>query len=338
MQLNKLFLGALACTMIVACQPSGDKAITGDVVVPCKSFPKEIKLDGKTQIIERNEPYVPGKAIVTEDGYWVYLYDSDYFISVTDKSFKEVATIAHKGNGPGEVQGVSGALGQKLSDDGLLAIFDPYTYKLYGYNSKKAEPLTTIMEFSTEFTQYTPMSVIKLKNGCYIAPRGDFKYGTIMYNPKTNATETLPIGLSDVNEQHPEYDYVSMRDIDYSEKNGVVAEIYGRTPTVILRDESGNVIGTIKIDGFRLKNDDGKPANVFNSIALTDDYIWLLYGDTKTSENSHVYVLTYSGEPVADYSIKATQNIAIDTKEKLIIAVDPNNDENSIVTYKYDIL
>jgi hypothetical protein len=281
---------------------------------------------------------VPGKVGVTDDGYLIYIYDSDYFISVTDKSFKETAIAAHKGNGPGEVQGISGTIGQKLDNNGLLSLFDPYTYKLYGYNPKKTEPLITVMTFPTEFSQYTPINVIKLKNGCFIAPRGDFKYGMIMYNPETNTTTTLPIGLSDIDEQNPEYAYVSLRVIAYSEKNGIVAEIYGCTPTVILRDESGNVIGTIKIDDFAKNDNNGKPAKVYNSIALTDKYIWLLYGDFMTSDNSHVYVLTYAGEPIADYLIKAASSIAIDEKEKLIIAVNPNSEDNGIVTYKCDII
>lgn len=338
MRFTKPLIITLACAAIGAGITSCDTTDEKDVVVSFKSFPQEQRLNGTVQTIDRNEPCVPGKVVATDNGYLVFMYESEYFLSVTDLNFKEVARVAHKGNGPGEVTGV-GTFGQKLNEDGLYSVFDHNAFVLYGYNPESNAPLKEITHFPNEFKAYAPWKLVQLKNGSYMAPRGDFKYGTILYDPAAGTTTELPIGLTGIDEQNPITAAVSKHILNYSRKNGIIAELYGSTPVIILRDETGAIVRTITFDDLIAQKDEyGNPTDIFNDVILTDDYIWLLYGDYELSKDAHVLVMSYKGEPKANYVIPFTSGISLDVKRKLIISVDPNNEEAPIVTYKVDKL
>jgi hypothetical protein len=331
--INLILIFSILGIGMVSCEKSDNE----DVNISYTTFPKSQKLSGTIRTIDRDDVYIPGKIAVTDNGYMVFLYDSDHFISVLDKNFKEISVIAPKGEGPGEVVGVSGTFGQKLDKNGLLSVYDSYKFKLYGYNPESGKSLQEVISFPSDFSSYAPINVIKLANGCYVSPRGDFKYGMIMYNPSNSETSLWPIGIADINEQNPDYSVVSLRDVDYSEKNGIIAEIYGSTPIVILHNEDGKIVRTIKIEGIDATNkDDNRLSDVFKNVVLTDKYIWLLYGDSDLSQENHVLVLSYDGTPIADYIIQSTSEIDVDYTNKLLIAVDPNNEDANIMTYEFE--
>jgi hypothetical protein len=322
----------MAAVAMVSCSKSAES----DVEVDFGKFPEAKSLAGEVRTIECDDVYVPGALAVTDSGYMVYLYDSEYFISVTDTAFRQQRLIAHKGQAPGEVTAVSGSFGRPLDDSGLLSVYDPHAVKMYGYQSGGDGALQEVMAFPTDFAAYAPLSVVRLKTGSYAAPRGDFRYGMVMYDPATSATTLCPTGLKTVDETKPLADHVSMRDMSYSARNGIVAEIYGSMPVVVLHDETGAVVRTITVKSIEpQKKEYDRLSDVFRSVALTDDLIWLLYGDEELMDCAHVLAMSYEGEPRAHYVIKPTSVITIDEKRGLIIAVNPNADDEAIVTYRY---
>lgn len=325
---------AIAIVMVLAsCEK---KHPTGtDVIIEFDEFPQQAPLEGTFVEIEGPDVYVPGKAKVLSDGYMFYLYDCDYFLSVTDTCFRETAKVAFHGPGPNEINGVGMAFGQSLDDHGNLLVYDPYTFHLYSYSTTDSTAtLNQILEMPSEMAAYTPFNVIKLNNGNYVSPRGDFKYGMIAWDPETGMVKEWPLGLTDVNPEEPEYNHVSMRVTAYNKKHGLLSEIYGQLPTVILHDDTGNVVNTITING--LEPDLGKVAkdyDILDEVVLTDKLIWILYENPMDEDTCIVLVMDYDYSPLAKFEIAAAQTIAVDEKRGKLIAVHANSEEYAIMAY-----
>ena len=121
----------------------------------------------------------------------------------------------------------------------------------------------------------------------------------------------------------------------YNKDKGIIAEIYGSLPIVILHNEDGSIKKRIQYSGYSKHEDPiGQVADCFGDMILTNEYIWLLYGDQDESSESKVFCIDYEGNPIAELIINSTTSIAVDEIEKKLIAIDPNNDEGNLVVYE----
>lgn len=297
-------------------------------IVDYNSFPDIINPKGKVVSINSDSILMIGKVEAIPTGYMVYLYHNENFIGLTDDSFKLTKLTAHKGQGPQEVNGVSGKFGQVIDDN--LSIFDPYSFTLFGINPETGN-IKKIVDFKKTMAKYNPFNVIQLKNGAYISPRGDNKYGIVCFDPNLKEVKEWPIGLKDIDIDSPEESHISMRAFDYNPKNGVVAEIYGALPSIILHNESGEIIRVLTIEGLPRKID--KNLDYFSDICLTDDYIFLLWGDPSEDSSSLVLVMTYDGKPVSNLKIRPTQTLSLDIPKRSIISTNVNFDDSNVMIY-----
>lgn len=311
---------------ITACKPKG----AGDVEF--NEFPKSVTLEGRQICMPDSEIRVLGTADVVDDGYAYYLYDSPYTMSFSDKDFSRFNDFAPKGEGPGEVEGVSALFVRNPSND-RFTVYDPYQIKIYDTSPGDSLALHELISFPDEFKKYSPTQVFKLKDGSFVGARGDFKYGLVSYSPESGTVTEWPLG-GDFDTDNPVYKEVSKRAIGYNEKNGVIAEIYGLTPTVFIHDENGDIVGRYRYTGYEShQNKENKPAACYMDIKLTDNYIWLLYGDVDESDTSKVFALDYDGNPVAEFTIKATYAIAVDEQKRRLLSINPNEEEDNLVVY-----
>lgn len=304
---------------------------TKDIVISFKDIPQShIRLD--TTVFLANEiPLIVGTTKPIKSGYMMYLYDNDNFICLTDTSFKINKMAVPRGNGRAELTGVSGKFGQSLeSGDSIVSVFNSGKSTVYALNINNGS-LEEYIQFPNIMSRYMPFSVTKLKNGEFISPRGDFKYGMVAYNPEKNVVEEWPIGLESIDVNNPEEKHVNLRAYDYNKNSGLIAEIYGLIPTIVIHDELGNVIRTITIDGVPKEKENSE--DYFHDICMTDDYIFVLCGDPSVDESNFVVVLTHTGTPVTSYKIRPTQTITADLSTSKLITTNPNIDEGNIAVY-----
>ena len=331
MRITQLFTWSLLYAMmsgVVSCQTGEPEGVN----INFQDFPNAI-IPTYTEIpsIDETFPYVIGNVASIPSGYMVYLYDNEYLIGLTDRSFRLVRLTCRKGPGPEEINGISGKFGQMLDSTGdILSVFDPYTSSLHILDSKTGI-LKKDMRFPDAMSRYHPFNVTRLKNGNYISPRGDFKYGMVSFNPDNNEITEWPVGLKNIDVAHPVENHVNMRAYDYNDKNGIIAEIYGSLPHVITHNEQGEILRILTIENMPREADDS--TDFFYDICLTDDFIFLLWGDPSVDPESIILVMTHDGRPAACMKIRPTYTISADIHNNSIITTNPNIDEANIVIY-----
>lgn len=325
---NFVVLSIVSIMILSSCT---NKSETDTISINFKDFPLSEVREDTIVSLESPEPLIVGATRPILSGYMMYLYDNDNLICLTDTTLKPIMLVAPKGMGPTELTGVSGIFGQLLEDgDSLVSIFDPYKSTVYALNTTDGT-LQEYIDFPNIMAQYTPFSIVKLKNGEFISPRGDFRYGMIAYDSQKNIVKEWPIGLESVDVDHPDENHVSMRAYDYNPKSGLIAEIYGIIPAIIVHDESGSIVRTISITDFpRGKGDN---ADYFRDICMTDEYILVLCGDPTVDEANYVIVLTHAGAPVASYKIRPTHTISFDSSKSKLITINPEIDGGNIAVY-----
>ncbi|MCM1111001.1 MAG: TolB-like 6-bladed beta-propeller domain-containing protein [Clostridium sp.] len=297
-------------------------------------FPVSITLEGERIYMPDSVIRVLGMADVVDSGYVYFLYDSPFALSASDTEFKNFTEFARKGQGPGEVAGVSAMFSTKSSGDGFT-VYDPYRMKLYGTSFGSGFVLNELSAFPDDYIKYSPSQVFCIGDGTYVGARGDFNYGLVAYNPAASTVAEWPLG-DDFDTVDPVYEEVATRSIGYNRKNGVVGEIYGAYPVVILHDETGRIVGRYRYTGYAAHTaPDNQPADCFMDLELTDSYIWILYGDQDESESSKILVLDYAGEPIAELVIESTSSLAVDEKNRKILSIDPNNDDGNLTVYNF---
>ncbi len=294
-------------------------------------FPKHISLDGRAIEFPDSEQYNVGSVEIAGDGYMFYTYMTDHYLLMTDSTFSNPKPLAYKGEGPGEFTGVTGVFGQVIDSEGSLSVYDPKKICLYSFNPKNNYKLKEEISFGKDFTQYVPLSVVKNIEGKYIAIRGDYQYGMVSFDPKSKKVQKWPLGYNFKDINMPANEVISFRSMAYNEKNNACAEIYGCFPTVILHGTDGEIIGSYTYTGY---SKDEKTKECYLDVDLTTNYVWLLYGDPDIDESSHVFVLDYAGNPIADLEIESAMRIAIDAKRHLIIGVTPRSDEADAMVYE----
>ena len=312
---------------VISCQNRGKT----EMVIDYLDFSHANTPPSTTVSFEGSSPFVIGKTEVISTGYMMYLYDSDDMLGITNQSFELVCMAGHKGSGPGEINGVSGRFGQPIDSIGILvSVFDPYLSSMFALDTETGI-MQKIMQFPDSMSRYHPFDVMRLKNGVYISPRGDFQYGIVSFNPKSNEVKEWPVGLKNIDITHPLENHVNLRAYDYNEKGGIIAEIYGTIPKIIIHDESGEIIRVFTITGMPRETDESK--DYFRDICLTDEFIFLLWGDPSFDPTSHVLVMTHSGQPIVSLKIRPTHNITIDISNSCIISTNPEIDDANIVVY-----
>lgn len=320
----------LMCLWVSACQ-SGDEMCHFKL----SSFPVTDTLAGKAVHLPIGEPYVPGALETAGDGYLVYLYDADCFLVYVNDTWEEACRVAPKGEGPGEVLGVSGTFGQPLEKENWHSVYDPYACKLYGWDTVERGALHQVKAFPMDWGKYAPGNVIRLSSGKFVATRGDFQYGLVCCGAEEHHVQEWTSGEEVEKLKGVRSAYTSLRDLSYDVEHEVMAEIYGSCPFVILHDTAGTVIRTLAFDDYPLKTwrEYEDPQECFTSVCLTSRYLWLLYGDTSQSGQGHVFVLQHDGTPVADLLIHPASTMAVDTRRGVIITVHPDREEHAIMAY-----
>ena len=296
-------------------------------------FQNHINLNGKSINIQTEEPSIFGTITPTTSGYILFQFSNNYLLAATNDNFDNYIQICKKGEGPDEFKGVSSSFGLPLIQGGL-SVLDPYSHKFYSMDPRNGYAITEIIDFAQTPEPFLAPRVIQLKNGKYVGTKNDFTTGLESYDPATGKVSAWPSGLSSQPAQEDLYSMTSLRDIAYQPDKGIVAEIYGSYPTIILHDESGNIIRTLTYDGYKpMKKENNNLSDCFRSISLTPEYIWVLKGDSDLDEDFHIFVLDYEGNAVADLTILPTSVISVDPDRDRIIAVDPNEEERNIMVY-----
>lgn len=295
-------------------------------------FPKIVTLEGNTIILPDDECRVFGMADVVDDGYVYFLYDTPFALSASDKNFAHFNDFARKGQAPGEVNGVSPLFAVNPTN-GCFTVYDPYLMKMYETSFDSDLVLKELISFPDEYKRYSPSQVVKLKNGSYVGARGDFNYGMVLYNPDSCIVTEWPLG-DNFDLRAPVSDEVSMRAISYNLHRRIIGEIYGTLPFVILHDENGDIVGKYNYSGYSKHNaPDNSIADCFMDLELSDNYVWLLFGDPDESEVSRVFTLDYEGDPIAEFIISSTYSIAIDEQERRLLSINPNIEDGNITIY-----
>lgn len=289
------------------------------------TFPKEIKLEGMAIHMPDSLPYVIGEVNPVGGGYWCYIYQSDKFLMAVDSAFNPTALFAHKGGGPGEITGVSGKFGQSLGDDGLFSVFDCNSVTVYGTNRNLEYQLEKVMALDS-LRKYAVIGIIRLKNGSYIARRGDFSCGIVEYNPSAKAINKWPVGFSPEDQPVSEARLNELNSMDYNPERGIIADVYNCFPTVVLHDESGAVVKTISYEGYDADGSDEAPEDCFEKVRLTDDYVWLLYNENGDEKHNSVFVVDYEGNAVARLKVGKANSFCVDQDRQRLITVNPGSD------------
>lgn len=329
MIIRKIAVGMCCLSIFVALNSCNKEK--NEVNVTVHSFPKTETLKGTPKSISDSVVRVLGNVEIAGDSYIFYQYNNPNYLLATDKQFKTITEFAPKGEGPDEVNNVSLLYGQDLGN-GLLSVFDSKAKKMYGADSKSGYRLVEVENFTD--TDFNVWRIAKMKNGTYVGARGDYRYGLMAIGPDYNVTE-WPIGYEFEDPMSPLEEHMSMRDLAYNAERGILGEIYGSLPVVILHDESGKVVKTITYNGFKeTKDEDGSLPDCFVSIRLTSDYIWILKGDEDVDATSEIFVFDYDGNPVASLAIPYAQTMTVDEATNRILAIDANQEENNVIIYE----
>lgn len=317
----------LSLSIFFSCKKDSNEAIFTD-------FP--VTLEMKGTVVEFPDSFINsiGSLVAVEDGYWCSIYDSDDCLLVADSMFRPIRTFAHKGQGPGEITGKSSDYGRIISGDGLAQVYDPNTHVLYGTNSANDYKLKKIADFNNDsLKRYPPVKVTLLDNGNYVMEKDDFSYGLIEFNPRDSSVKKWPVGYEFEDMDKPDMKFTDMHFIAYNPENGVVAEGYDRIPTVILHDETGNIIRKITYGGYEYLGREAEAPSCYNDIKLTDKHILLMYSSDTDRKKATIFALDYEGNPVVEMRFPYFSTFTVDSIRNRIITVDPNNEDEMIIVY-----
>lgn len=277
---------------------------------------------------------VVGAVASISEGYLFFLYYSDSMMLFCDKEFGSVQEFAKKGEGPGEVLWVSGKFGFKLPN-GKYGLLDPYKKIIYGFSLDEGLDLAAEIDFKKSSSNFDPANIQVLSKGKYVAPRTDFRFGLVEFDVKDSITKEWPIGYvfteDDIREE-----ILSMRDISYNSDKNLVGEIYGGLPIVIFHDTDGKVVKKLEFRNIaHPAKADGSLYDCFKGIQLGKESIWILYGDNDIDSKSKIIRMDYNYKVEAVYEIQSASVFCVDEESGLIICVNPNSEEFSVVSYKY---
>lgn len=323
-----VIITAYICSLLALVSCNGKQSGTN---VKVESFTKTVTLTGTPVNMSDSVVRVIGSVYPTDNGYVFYQYGNPYLLLATDKEFNLIKAFARKGEGPGEVSSVSDLFGQKL-DNGFLTVFDSYTKKMYGADPKNNYQLMEVDNFAD--TSFDVWAIARMKNGTFVGARSDFRYGLIAIDADRKVSE-WPVGYEFNNPDNPDNEYLSLRVLDYNPERGILGEIYGKLPVVILHDENGNIVKTIIYTEYKaVKKENGRLSDCFCGLSLTSKYIYVLKGDRDTDDNSEILVFDYDGTPVASLEIPYAQIMTVDEAANRILAIDANQEENNVMIYE----
>lgn len=295
-------------------------------------FPVENN-DSVKVTINPDSIYIVGEIASIPSGYMMYIYDKEDVFLITDKTFHPLMHVVHKGEGPGEVIDGIGNFGKVLDNTDRVSVTDPYTNTFYALDTKTGD-LEKILSFPENFSKFNPFNAIKLRNGSFVSARGDFKYGLVSYNPNTDEIKEWPLGIESIDIVHPKSNHVSMRVLDYNEKNGIIAEIYGELPYVILHNETGDVVKILSLTNTPREIKENY--DFIGDLKLTDDYIIFLWGDTEFDNENSILFMTYEGQPVKQIKIRPAQTFEYDEKNNRLLTTNVEWEDFNFMVYDLD--
>ena len=311
-----------------------------DKIIKIADLSAPIQLKGTPIILSSPDslPYIVGKASLINEGYVFYLYDNANFLLLTDTTYTNRIEFAKKGEGPEEIMGVSANYTVPLTDrPNTYALLDPYREILFSYSMEHGLKLEPILDFSKAKSGFHPKKFQILKNGKIVSPRSDMKYGLLSYDHSMDQITEWPLGY-DFNNKSPNQDETSIRIIEYSPKYGIIGEVYGYLPYIILHDEkSGEIISKIEIPSLRsVELPNGSKSKSIRSFQMTDRGIWILGDVPDDEENDLLLNIDYNGNVLGYFQILATSSICVDEKRGTILAINPNaiEDDKYVLEYK----
>lgn len=278
-------------------------------------------------------PLIIGEIISVDNGYWCYVYHNEDCLLATDENLVPKKFFAHKGGGPGEITDVSGPYGEDLGN-GLFSVFDSASFEMYGTNSELDYSLKEVITLE-KLKQYAVWKVLRMKNGKYVAPKGDFTCGIVEYDPVSDTVTEWPTGFDPAETPATEYQLTELTLIAYNPTQDIVAVVYGMLPNVFLYDSSGKLVRTLTYDGYRLDAAKiEKREECYESLQLTDDHIWLMLDNKDDPEHNSIIVVDYQGNPVMTLKVGGGNNFSVDTERKRLITVDPSKAEAGVTVYR----
>lgn len=297
------------------------------------SFEKEIVPERLPVGFSDTIPLIVGSVAPVEDGYWCYLYENENCLLATDKDFVPKAYFARRGAGPGEVSNISGAYGDNLWDNGMYSVFEPSSGNVYGTNAANNYNLKKVVSLEP-LRKYAVWKVVKLKDGRYVAVKGDNTCGVVEYDPSDGSIKEWPLGF-DLEKAGVTEGKMSMFSvIQYNPERGIIAVIYGNNPTMILYDENGDIVRTLTYSDYKPVEDaSSNIARCYSSMRLTDDHIWLLLAGEMGKGNNTLMVLDYDGNPVARIPVGNAMKFCVDSATGRLIAIDYTASESGLVVY-----
>ena len=299
------------------------------LTVDFSEFPTE-NVDSLHITVHPDSIYLIGSIKSIPDGYMMYIYDKENAYLITDKTFKYMMETVHKGESPEEVRSGGTKYGQVLDTNGNVAISDPYKHTFYALDTKTGI-LGKLIDFPQEFSRYSPSKSVKIKDGSFVSPRGDFQYGLVSFNPETDQVYQWPVGIEDIDTEHPISSHVSMRVIDYNQKNGIIAEIYGELPFIVLHNENGEIVKIITLKGTPRESKEGY--DFIGDLKLTDDYIIVLWGDTEIDNENTILFMSYDGKPIKQIKIQPAQSFDFDEEFNRILTTNTEWEDTNLIIY-----
>ena len=301
-------------------------------IVRITELPESIQLAGTPVYISSEEPLIVGNIESIGDRLILYLYNNENFLASVDSQFGDVIYFAHKGDGPGELSGISGKYNMRSSKYGEYLLFDPYKKKIFSYTQSDGYNLSLICDFKEFKVKYYPQKILLLKDGNIVSPLQN-TYGLQMYDKEQEKIIDWPLGY-EFDKKRPIEEHIVLRAFDYDPILGLVGEIYGSFPSLILHNEGGGVELRIDFPIFKaIKKEEGDLSEVFKDIQMTDKYIYLLYGDEEIEEFNKVIQLSYEGVIVKVMDIYPASTILVEEDKNRIFGVNPNEEEYNVVEY-----
>lgn len=313
--------------LVSACAPKGhiDE-------IRLTSFPETVELTGATVAFDTIQGSI-GVVQLVDSSYYCWMYGSDNFIMKTDRDFNIRNFTCRKGEGSGEVTGISATYGDILAD-GSPGVVDPYRYLLYRIDEDRNDSLSVVGDFGVLIDRILPRDILQITDTEYVIVPATYDYGLVSYSEGSDSLIRWPLGYDFGPVETPVQYITAMRAVDLNRKRGVIGEIYGGLPLLILHDMSGKVFRRITYGPVpEISSLNAASNDPFTDIKLTDNHIYILYRESPDADSSHILVTDYDGNPVVRLIVAPTYTFEIDPDKRRIICVTPRPEEGNLTVY-----
>lgn len=319
MKLTKLFITAFVILCASCAKQDKPKVIEID------SYAYEGTLTGKPLEFDTIVGS-PGRITVFGDNLLVNLYQSKNSVMMLDENFKISGLGFSVGHGPEEILSTMGSFGQLLPDQ-VIAVHDYNRNEIAVTNGEDFTTGLKKIKLPKIVGKISPRRILQLNDGRYVMSKSR-NYGLATCDAN-DSTVDWPLGLTELDSANPNIDIPSQfpRPISYARGRGIVGEIYGHIPAVILHNEDGSIHSVLKfgeIPDVRTINIASERA--IGSFMLGEKYIYVLLGDKDDTE-MNVAIIDYDGNGVAKITIDPAASIAVNENKKYMAVTGRMTDE-----------